>query len=60
MEAPLVCAETGRNAGTVPSPLLHRPPGLYHNYDSEDDDDDYDGDYDGDDDHDYDNDQGVD
>ena len=42
MAAPLVCVETGRNAGPVPSPLLHRPPGLYHDYD----DDDYDGDYD--------------
>ena len=43
MEAALVCVETGRNAGTVPSPLLHRPPGLHHGKDV-----DVDGDGDGD------------
>ena len=45
MEATLVCFETGRNAGPVPSPLLHRPPGLYHDVDHNGDDADYDGEY---------------
>ena len=32
MAATLVCFEAGSNAGTVPTPLLHRPIGEDHQY----------------------------